>query len=134
MQGDNQKLKKEIKAKLEKMSMMEDKLDEFSRKNKEASDVISIYSALLGVNIEKLYGKERSFKIYICDKPGSDKRVFEATMEQRKSSIGQDEWHVHLERLPMPSIGGNAVGDKLVYSESQLSNFYEMVKDAAQLT
>lgn len=134
MQADNQKLKKEIKAKLEKMSMMEDKLDEFARKNKEASDVISIYSALLGVHIDKIYGRERAFKIYMCDKAGSDKRVFEAIMEQKKGSTGLEEWHIQLERLPMPSIGGKTAGDKLVYNESQLSSFFELVRDAAQLS
>ena len=53
--------------------------------------------------------------------------------EARNNMKGQDEWHVLLEKLPMPSFMGKTVGDKLCYPERDLPAFFEMVKDAADL-
>lgn len=133
MQEDNQKLKKEIKAKIEKMGMMEDKLEEFSRKNKEAHDIITIYGALIGIYIERVPGRDRKYRITIYEKPGSEKKQFESTLEPKNTGKGYEEWHVHIDKLAYPSLLGLTAGETRIYNERTLGEFFLVLKEVAQL-
>jgi hypothetical protein len=131
MQNKNAKLKKQIKDKIERIDMMERKLEEVAKETKHCTDVISLYSALLGISIEKIPGKEREFKIFSTDRPSPDKKAFEARIECRGKTRGQlEEYQVIIEKIPTPGMYGLQVGQKLIYDENQLSDLLRVMKEA----
>ena len=104
LQAKNQKLKKQIRDKIDRIDMMNLKLEEVARENKQNADLIEVYSSLLGVHVEKPVGSdEKSYLLYCLDRPGGKSRTMEAKLECRPKTGGRggsDEWSVEILRLP----------------------------------
>jgi hypothetical protein len=134
MQAENQKLKKEIVDKVNKIQMMERQFEDTSRETKKMTDVISLYSSILGIHIDPVHGRDKEYLISIYDKIDSSKKIFEAKIQSISVMRDMPEWQVVLNKLPLNPFLGFAIGDKLIYQESNISSFFEMVKEAALLS
>ena len=131
MQAENQKLRKEIAEKANRIQLMEKEFEESSRDCKKLTDITSLYSTMLGIYIEPIGSRDKEFMITIFDKRDKSKKVFEAKIETISIIRDRPEWQVILNKLPLnPFLGFNA-GSKLVYQESNIGNFFDMVKEAA---
>lgn len=133
MQVKNTKLKKEIKSKIERIGVMEARLNDISKENELSSEVIRIYEKLLGICIEKVEDGENEFKVWIpsSNPHASQSRVLEARLEGKnvKGKGSNEEWRVTIEKLPSPQFMGLKVGQKMYYDEHTLANFYGMLKE-----
>ena len=133
MNAKNSKLKKEIKSKIERISVMEARLNEITKENELSSEVLRIYEKLLGVCIEKIENAENEFRVWIPhhSSHATQSRVLEARLEGRnvKGKGYNEEWCVTIERLPAPQFMGLKVGQKMYYDEHTLPNFYGLLKE-----
>lgn len=136
MQAKNSKLKKQIRDKIDRIDLMNLKLEEVARENKQSADIIEIYSTLLGVHVEKLPDDDKGFLLYCLDKPGGKARVVEAKMESRPKQVGRaaaDEWIVTVLKLPLNPYQGLSVGQKLCYTDHTLPDFFNVIKEAGNM-
>lgn len=133
MQVKNAKLKKEIKSKIERIGVMEARLNEITKENELSSEVIRIYEKLLGICIEKIEDGDNEFRVWVpsSDPHSNQGRVFEARLEGKnvKTKGSNEEWRVTIEKLPSPQFMGLKVGQKMYYDEHTLAHFYGLLKE-----
>ena len=117
--------------------MMNLKLEEVARENKQNADLIEIYSSLLGVHVEKIAGgDDKTYLLYCLDRPGGKTRTMEAKLECRPKMGGRggsDEWNVEILRLPHSPFQGLTVGSKLQYADHMLPELFSVMKTAANM-
>lgn len=131
MQAENQKLKKDVADKLKKVQIMEDKLEETTKECRKLVEMTGIYADLMGIHIDPVFGKEKEFVFSVYESSAKTKKLFEARMETISQLRDRTEWQVTLNKLPLLSFMGYQEGNKLIYQESNIANFYDMVKEAA---
>lgn len=133
MQAENQKLRKEISEKTNKVQQMDIHLEEASKECKKLTTITSMYSDMLGIQIDPIQGRDKEFIVSVNEQRQPFRKIFEARVETIKV-FDRIEWRVVLNKLPLNPFIGHSIGEQLIYQESNISNFFSLVREAALLS
>jgi hypothetical protein len=131
MQAENQKLRKEINERTAKLAKMEENLELTSKECNMLTTITSMYSDMLGINIEQINGRDKEFLISIQEKKEPFQKVFEAKIESISTIPDRMEWKVSLNKLPLNPYVGYKIGQQLIFQQSNIHNFFKLVHEAS---
>lgn len=97
--------------------------------------MISIYSNLFGLRIERVPDSEREYKLSCNERIAGSNSAFEARMQGvskqgHKGAI--DEWRVQIDRLPLAGLAGLRAGQVISYPPNAIGEFFKVVREAVR--